>query len=56
VRAAAGSALYLCLIALLSLGVAAATRSSAVAIGIVLGGLLLGGLLLGGLLLALRDA
>jgi ABC-2 type transport system permease protein len=36
-RAAAGSVLYLALIALLSLGVAAAVRDSAVAIGIVLG-------------------
>lgn len=36
-RAAAGSALYLALIALLSLGVATAVRDSAVAIGIVLG-------------------
>jgi ABC-2 type transport system permease protein len=36
-RAAAGSALYLALIALLSLGVATAVRESAVAIGIVLG-------------------
>jgi ABC-2 type transport system permease protein len=37
VRAAAGSVLYLALIALLSLGVAAAVRDAAVAIGIVLG-------------------
>ena len=36
-RAAAGSVLYLALIALLSLGIAAAVRSSAAAIGIVLG-------------------
>lgn len=36
-RAAAGSVLYLCLIALLSLGVAATARDSAAAIGIVLG-------------------
>ena len=36
-RAAAGSALYLVLIALLSLGVAAAVRDSAVSIGVVLG-------------------
>jgi ABC-2 type transport system permease protein len=36
-RAAAGSVLYLTLIALLGLGVAAAVRDSAVAIGIVLG-------------------
>ena len=36
-RAAAGSVLYLALIALLSLGVATAVRESAVAIGIVLG-------------------
>ena len=36
-RAACGSALYLVLIALLSLGVAAAVRESAVAIGLVLG-------------------
>jgi ABC-2 type transport system permease protein len=36
-RAAAGSAVYLVLIALLSLGVAAAVRDSAVAIGVVLG-------------------
>jgi ABC-2 type transport system permease protein len=36
-RAAAGSVLYLALIALLSLGVAAAVRDFAVAIGIVLG-------------------
>jgi ABC-2 type transport system permease protein len=36
-RAAAGTALYLALIALLSLGVAAAVRDSAAAIGIVLG-------------------
>ena len=36
-RAAAGSVLYLALIALLSLGVAASVRSSAAAIGIVLG-------------------
>ena len=36
-RAAAGSVLYLALIALLGLGVAAAVRDSAVAIGIVLG-------------------
>ncbi|MGO8958016.1 MAG: ABC transporter permease [Streptosporangiaceae bacterium] len=36
-RAAAGSVLYLALIALLSLGVAAAVRDGAVAIGIVLG-------------------
>ena len=35
-RAAAGSALYLALIALLGLGVAAAVRDSAVAIGVVL--------------------
>lgn len=35
-RAAAGSALYLALIALMSLGVAAATRDSAAAIGVVL--------------------
>jgi len=36
-RAAAGSAVYLVLIALLSLGIAAAVRDSAVAIGVVLG-------------------
>jgi ABC-2 type transport system permease protein len=36
-RAAAGAAVYLTLIALLSLGVAAAVRDSAVAIGLVLG-------------------
>jgi ABC-2 type transport system permease protein len=36
-RAAAGSALYLALIALLSLGIAAAIRDSAVSIGVVLG-------------------
>jgi ABC-2 type transport system permease protein len=36
-RAAAGSVLYLALVALLSLGVAAAVRDSAVAIGAVLG-------------------
>jgi ABC-2 type transport system permease protein len=36
-RAACGSVLYLVLIALLSLGVAAAVRESAVAIGLVLG-------------------
>ena len=36
-RAAAGSVLYLALIAMLSLGVAAAVRDSALAIGIVLG-------------------
>jgi ABC-2 type transport system permease protein len=36
-RAAAGSVLYLALIALLSLGVAAAVREAAMAIGIVLG-------------------
>ena len=36
-RAAAGSVLYLTLIALLSLGIAAAVRDSAVAIGVVLG-------------------
>jgi ABC-2 type transport system permease protein len=36
-RAAAGSVLYLALIALLSLGIAAAVRESAIAIGIVLG-------------------
>jgi ABC-2 type transport system permease protein len=36
-RAAAGSVLYLVLVALLSLGVAAAVRDSAVAIGVVLG-------------------
>jgi ABC-2 type transport system permease protein len=36
-RAAAGSVLYLALIALLSLGIAAAMRDSAVAIGLVLG-------------------
>jgi ABC-2 type transport system permease protein len=36
-RAAAGSVLYLALIALLSLGVAAAVREAAVAIGLVLG-------------------
>jgi ABC-2 type transport system permease protein len=36
-RAAAGSVLYLALIALLSLGVATAVRDSATAIGIVLG-------------------
>ena len=36
-RAAAGSVLYLALIALLSLGMATAVRDSAVAIGIVLG-------------------
>jgi ABC-2 type transport system permease protein len=36
-RAAAGSVLYLALIALLSLGVAAAVRDSATAIGVVLG-------------------
>ena len=37
IRAAAGSVLYLALIALLSLGVGTAVRESAVAIGIVLG-------------------
>ena len=37
VRAAAGSVLYLALIALLSLGIATAVRDSAAAIGIVLG-------------------
>jgi ABC-2 type transport system permease protein len=37
VRAAAGSVLYLALIALLSLGIAAAVRDSAAAVGIVLG-------------------
>jgi len=37
VRAAAGAVLYLALIALLSLGVAAAVRDSAAAIGLVLG-------------------
>jgi ABC-2 type transport system permease protein len=36
-RAAAGSVLYLALIALLGLGIAAAVRDSAVAIGVVLG-------------------
>jgi ABC-2 type transport system permease protein len=36
-RAAAGSVLYLALIALLSLGVATAVRDSAVSIGVVLG-------------------
>ena len=36
-RAAAGSVLYLTLVALLSLGIAAAVRDSAVAIGVVLG-------------------
>ncbi|MFI6503921.1 ABC transporter permease [Nonomuraea typhae] len=36
-RAAAGSVLYLALIALLSLGIAAAVRDSAVAVGVVLG-------------------
>jgi ABC-2 type transport system permease protein len=36
-RAAAGSALYLALIALLGLGIAAAVRDSAVSIGVVLG-------------------
>jgi ABC-2 type transport system permease protein len=36
-RAAAGSVLYLALIALLSLGIAAAVRDGAAAIGIVLG-------------------
>jgi ABC-2 type transport system permease protein len=36
-RAAAGTVLYLALIALLSLGVAAAVRDSAIAIGVVLG-------------------
>jgi ABC-2 type transport system permease protein len=36
-RAAAGSVLYLALIALLSLGVATAVRDTAVAIGVVLG-------------------
>jgi ABC-2 type transport system permease protein len=36
-RAAAGSVLYLTLIALLSLGIATATRDSATAIGVVLG-------------------
>ena len=36
-RAAAGSVLYLALIALLSLGIAAAVRDSAVSIGVVLG-------------------
>lgn len=36
-RAAAGSVLYLALIALLSLGLAAAVRDSAIAIGLVLG-------------------
>jgi ABC-2 type transport system permease protein len=36
-RAAAGSVLYLVLVALLSLGVATAVRESAVAIGVVLG-------------------
>jgi ABC-2 type transport system permease protein len=36
-RAAAGSALYLCLISLLALGVAAAVRDTAVAIGTVFG-------------------
>ncbi len=40
-RAAAGSVLYLVLVALLSLGVAAAVRDSATAIGLVLGLLLL---------------
>jgi ABC-2 type transport system permease protein len=37
IRAAAGAVLYLTFIALLSLGVAAAVRDSAVAIGLVLG-------------------
>ena len=37
IRAAAGATLYLTLIALLSLGIAAAVRDSAVAIGLVLG-------------------
>src|SRR5580704_7783322 len=37
IRAAAGAVLYLTLIALLSLGVAAAVRDSAAAIGLVLG-------------------
>jgi len=37
IRAAAGAVLYLTLIVLLSLGVAAAVRDSAVAIGLVLG-------------------
>ena len=36
-RAAAGSVLYLALIALLSLGIATVVRDSAVAIGVVLG-------------------
>jgi ABC-2 type transport system permease protein len=36
-RAAAGSALYLALIALLGLGIAVAIRDSAVSIGVVLG-------------------
>ena len=36
-RAAAGSVLYLALVALLSLGIAAAVRDSAVAVGLVLG-------------------
>jgi ABC-2 type transport system permease protein len=41
VRAAIGAVLYLTLVALLSLGVAAAVRDSAAAIGLVLGGLYL---------------
>jgi ABC-2 type transport system permease protein len=40
-RAAAGAALYLTLIALLSLGIATAVRDSAVAVGLVLGALYL---------------
>jgi len=54
-RAAAGSVLYLTLIALLSLGTATIVRDSASAIGTVLG-LAAAALLVGGLLLRLRDA
>ncbi len=53
-RAAAGSVLYLALIALLSLGTATIVRDSASAIGTVLS--LAAALLVGGLLLRLRDA
>jgi ABC-2 type transport system permease protein len=58
-RAAAGSVLYLALIALLSFGIAAIIRDSAAAIGVVLGVLAIwaaAALLTGGLMLRLRDA
>ncbi len=48
-RAAAGSVLYLALIALLSLGIATVVRDSAVAVGVVLGLLYLSPIILGAL-------